>query len=101
MALDFHHTTDNELIFSLSEKQFNLLHDIFNQYFYRSGVRLDYYQDQQLRLANQQVLCKIIDDYIQQTDLNRDKKKTVTIIEFQSLLKFCIAKNYDLAVLAD
>lgn len=101
MALDFHNVTNDDLIFSLSETKFSLLKEILKQYFYRTGVDFDSYQDQQLSVANQQVLCRIIDEYIQKTDLNRDKMKTVMMIEFQSLLKFCIAKNYDLAVLAD
>lgn len=101
MALDFHNQADKTLIFSLSEKEFGFLAEIFNQYFYRTGIEFDYYKDYQLSIANQKILCKIIEDYVQKTDLNRDKIKTIAIIEFNALLKFCINQNWDLEVLAD
>lgn len=101
MALDFHNAMNNDLVFSLTEKQFSFLAEIFDQYYYRTGTRLDYYQDQKLNLQSQQVISEIIDNYIQKSDLNRDKNKTVAIIEFQTLLKFCINQNWDLIALAD
>lgn len=101
MPLDFHNADDNELIFSLDETQFMLLNEILAQYFYRTGMQIDYYQDQALSVANQQTLAKIINAYIQTTDLNRNKNKTLAIIEFLSYLKFCTARKWDLVLLAD
>ncbi|CAL2101699.1 protein of unknown function [Tenacibaculum sp. 190130A14a] len=39
---------------------------------------------------------KIIDEYVTETNLNVNKSKTTSILEFRGLLSFFISKSYSL-----
>jgi len=101
MALDFHRLDNNEYLFGLDENKYNLLDDIFQTYKSWTGISIDQYGDTKLSIENQKTLIKIVDDYISKTNLNQDKQKTVTVIEFKSLLTFFSNSEIDLKIIGD
>ncbi|MDP8171228.1 hypothetical protein QJU96_08010 [Pasteurella skyensis] len=102
MALDFHIYGTEEYLYGLeSNKFYDLEEDIFIPFKYRTGIYIDEYGDSQLSVDNQKLLIKIIDEYIEKTDLNKNKSKTKNILEFRGLLLYFIGKNYDLVLLGD
>jgi len=101
MALDFHRLDNNEFLFSLGGRQFTYLSDIFDTFTQWTGLVIDQYDDLKLTTENQETLIKIIDKYIDTTDLNKDKKKTSAILEFKGLIGFFLNKKVDLELLGD
>lgn len=101
MALDFHRLDNNQYLFGLDDRKLDNLAVIFEAYQQRTGIFIDPYSDMQLTTDNQRTLIKIIDDYINKTNLNNDKQKTIDIIEFRGLLTFFANANCDLRLLGD
>lgn len=102
MALDFYTSRDRqEHLFSIENKQFIALEDILSEFEHWTGVLLDEFSDFTLDKGNQQTLLKIIDQYIQQTDLNRNKYKTIEILSFYSLIRYFYNRNIVLFAFGD
>jgi hypothetical protein len=101
MALDFHRLDNNEYLFGLDDNKYNLLDDIFQTYKSWTGISIDQYSDTKLSIENQKTLIKFVDDYISKTNLNEDKLKTVTVIEFKSLLTYFSNSEVDLKIIGD
>ncbi|WP_207534839.1 hypothetical protein [Desertivirga arenae] len=101
MALDFYRRDTQEYLFGLGDQQFHNLQEIFKEFQYRTGLIIDQYGDTVLSIENQQTLIKIIDGFIEKTDLNKDKAKTVSIIEFRGLLNYFITNRVDLQLKGD
>lgn len=101
MALDFHRLDNNEYLFGLDDKTLDALGEIFEMFTHWTGLVIDPYGDLKLPTENQQTLITIIDKYIEKTDLNKDKAKTSTILEFKGLLKYFIRNKIDLELLGD
>ena len=101
MALDFHRLDNNDFLFSLNERQYDYLSDIFDTFTHWTGHIIDQYDDLKLTTENQETLIKIIEKYIDTTDLNKDKKKTSAILEFKGLISFFLNKKVDMELLGD
>ncbi|RDC65393.1 hypothetical protein [Adhaeribacter pallidiroseus] len=101
MALDFYQQNNKEPFFALEDKQFQDLAGIFNEFQCRTGLVIDQFSDAKLTIENQATIIKIIDDYIKKADLNKNKLKTVTIIEFRTHLKYSHKKKNDLLLKGD
>jgi len=101
MALDFHRLDNKEHIFGLDDKQFEALSEIFEEFKYRTGLTIDQYSDFKMTKENQLAIIKIIDEYISKNDLNRNKFKTIAIIEFRLFLLLLSSKNIDLKLIGD
>lgn len=101
MALDFHRLDNEELLFSLNHKQFDALLGIFETLRQWTGIVIDEYDDVILTPENQQTLIKVIDKYIDSTDLNKDKWKTSTILEFKGVVLHFLKMNIDIELVGD
>jgi len=101
MALDFYRLDNNEFLFSLDDIKFNYLADIFDTFTHWTGLTIDQYKNLKLTKENQITLVKIIDKYIDITDLNNDKKKTTAILEFRGIIDFLQRKQVDLKLFGD
>ncbi|WP_128755247.1 hypothetical protein [Aquimarina sediminis] len=101
MALDFHRHDSNEYLFGLDDSKCTHLEVIFNEYKQWSGVYIDPYGDTKLTVDNQKVLIKIIDAYINKTDLNANKQQTIDILEFSTLLQYFSGKGTEIKILGD
>lgn len=91
----------NENLFGLDDERFNLLSEIFETFNYWTGLSISQYDDLELSTEKQQVLIKIIDKYIEEKDLNRNKKQISAILEFKGLFKYFSDKNIDLKLFGD
>lgn len=101
MALDFHRLDNQEHLFGLDGKKLSNLEEIFTEYKYWTGILIDEYGDIKLSVQNQKTLIKIIDTYIEKTNLNLDKRKTVDVLEFRALLNHYSGKNADIQISGD
>jgi hypothetical protein len=101
MALDFYKPGNNDLLFRLNEEQLDQLSDIFIQFKQWTGLIIDPYGTMNLTTENQVTLISVIDKYINSTDLNKDKQKTVAIIEFRGLLNYFSKNKTDLRLIGD
>ena len=101
MTLDFHRLDNNEFLFGLDDQTINVLTDIFRTFTQRTGQTIDPYGDLNLSTESQQTIIAIIEKYIETTDLNKDKMKTSTILEFKGLLKHFVNNKIDLEILGD
>lgn len=101
MALDFHRLDNREYLFSLNDKKYINLEEIFTDYKNWTGIEIDSFSNIKLFIENQKILLKIIDTYIEKSNLNVDKQKTIDILEFKALLNYFLNKNIDLEILGD
>ena len=101
MALDFHRLDTNEHLFGLDDEQFDYLSEIFQAFTRWTGLVIDQYGDFKLTADNQKTLVRIIEKYVSQTDLDKDKQKTSVILEFKGILGFLSNRNIDLKLLGD
>ncbi len=101
MALDFHRLDNNEYLFGLDDNALDALAGIFEVFTHRTGLIIDPYGNAKLSTDNQQTLIVIIEKYIEATDLNKDKARTSTILEFKGLLKYFQNNKIDLALFGD
>ena len=101
MALDFHRLDNQEYLFGLNDKEYSNLYEIFTEYKHWTGIYIDQYSDTKLSVENQKTLIKIIDIYIEKTNLNLDKQKTINILEFRALMNYFSSKNLDIETLGD
>jgi hypothetical protein len=101
MALDIHRSDTNEHIFGINDDQYNCLDDIFEQFQKTTGIYIDKYSDTYLSIGNINLLVKLIDEYVQRTDLNINKNKTIKILEFKGLLNYLLAKDLSLKLIGD
>ena len=101
MALDFLILENKEHLFGLESQKYSELEEIFETFKLWTGIYIDEYGDTDLTISNQKALIKIIDQYINETNINLDKNKTISILEFRGLLSFFIKKNYDLKLVGD
>jgi len=101
MALDFHRLNNREYLFGLDDKKYKNLDEIFTEYKNWTSIYIDPYSDTKLTIENQKMLVKIIDTYIEKTNLNTDKQKTVDILEFRAFMKYFSDQNFDIEVLGD
>jgi hypothetical protein len=70
MALDFHRFDNREYLFRLDDEKYKNLDEIFSEYKNWTGVYIDPYSDRKLTVENQKMFLKIIDIYIEKTNLN-------------------------------
>lgn len=101
MALDFHRLDNNQYLFGLNDRKYNSLSGILEIYQHWTGILISQYSDAILSIENQITLIKIIDNYVDTTNLNQDKQKTVDILEFRGLLTFFSSSNCDLKLIGD
>lgn len=101
MALDFHRLDTHEFLFALNDEQYNHLSERFENFRQRTGIEINPYASQQLTVDNCQTLIQIVDKYVRQNDLNRDKLKTKALIGFQGLLKFFAGKGINFKLQGD
>lgn len=101
MALDFHRLDTDDYLFGLEYGQYLLLSDIFETFRQWTGLVIDPFQDMTLTTMNQATLLQVIDQYIERTDLNTDKKKTAAILEFSGLLRYFMNQGIDLQLAGD
>ena len=101
MALDFHRSDNNEYLFGLTDQQYDCLTPIFGIFQQWTGIQIDPYKDMQLTTDNCKTLLRIIDQYIDQTDLNKDRKATTEILGFRCLLDHFIQKNISFSLKGD
>ncbi|TPN86813.1 hypothetical protein [Aquimarina algicola] len=101
MALDFHKLNNREYLFGLDDSRFKNLNEIFIEYKNWTGTIIDLYNDTKLTIEGQKTLIKIIDIYIEKSNLNSDKQKTTDILEFRALINYFSNKKYDIEILGD
>lgn len=102
MALDIHRNDNlKEWLFAINDKLFNELSDVFEKFYFKSGIQIDYYKDFGLDISIQKMLLKTIDEYLLRADLNENRQMTVDIISFRGFLLFTIGKNWDLVLYCD
>ena len=101
MALDFHSLDDKKYLFELNDNKYNNLVMIFKEFKHRTGIFIDQYSDAIITVENQLLLLKIIDQYIEKTNLNQDKQKTVDILEIRGLLAYFSSHKVGLSLLGD
>jgi hypothetical protein len=101
MALDFHRLDNNEYLFGLDDRQFQALFEVFETFRQWTGLVIDQYDDLKLTPDNQQTLIKVIDKYIDSTDLNKDKQKTSTILEFKGIMSYFSKWGVDIKLVGD
>ncbi|RDB07401.1 hypothetical protein [Runella aurantiaca] len=101
MALDFYRLDNNEYLFKLEGKELADLAEIFNMFTQWTGLFIDPYGDIKLPLENQEILIRVIDEYITSTDLNKDKAKTSSILGFKGLLLYFTKNKVDLQLKED
>lgn len=101
MALDFHRLDNRAYLFGLDDKKYNNLDEIFTAYKNWTGIYIDQYGDSKLTIENQKMLVKIIDTYLDKTNLNTDKQKTIDILEFRALLRYFSEHKIDIEILGD
>lgn len=102
MALDFYKLGTKERLFELNScKYADLEKEIFIAFKHWTGLYIGEYKNSRLSVDNQKTLLKIIDEYVEKTDLNKNKEKTKTILEFRGLLSYFIEKGYELVLLGD
>ena len=66
-----------------------------------TGIEIDPFSNIKLFIENQKILLQIIDTYIDKSNLNVDRQKTIDILEFRTLLNYFLNKNIDQEILAD
>ncbi len=101
MALDFIRKDNQEHVFALDDKKYNNLDNILVEYQHWTGHHIEQYSDSVLTAANQKTIIKIIDNYIEKTNLNLDKQKTIDIIEFRTFMKIFSDRDLDIEILGD
>ncbi|KAA9345889.1 hypothetical protein [Adhaeribacter soli] len=101
MALDFYRLDNKEYLFGLEDKQFEELSGIFTDFQYQTGLIIDQNGDFKMTVENQEAIISIIDRYIDKNDLNKNKSKTLTIIEFRTHLKDCSQRKLELQLIGD
>jgi len=101
MALNFHRLDNSEYLFGLDNTEYAFLSPIFEIYYQRTGNYVDPYKSMQLTTENCHTLLQIIDKYVQQTDLNKDKQKTSAILEFKGLMKYFTGKDINFILHGD
>lgn len=102
MALDFHNNAnEEEYLFSLDNRQYSLLEEIITEFGRWTGIFLDQYGDCVINEGNQKTFIKMIEKYIQNSDLNANKEKTTEIFRFYSLLKYFSERGIEFSVLGD
>ena len=101
MALDIHKSDNNEYICGIDEKHYNCLHIIFEEFKNSTGIEIDQYGDTSLDIENIKLLIKLINNYIEKTDLNKNKKETSMILEFKGLLNMFLENNTSIKFIGD
>lgn len=102
MALDFYNSKDRkEHMFALESKQLCALVEIISEFEKWTGIFFNEYGDFTLDRGSQQTLLKIIGNYIQKSDLNINKEKTVEILSFYSLLRYFYNRDIVLYAFGD
>lgn len=101
MTLDFHRLDNREYLFGLDDKKYKNLEEIFTEYKNWTGIYIDPYSDTNLTIENQKMLVKIIDTYIEKTNLNTNKQITVDILEFRTLLTYFSDNNVDIEIVGN
>ncbi len=101
MALDFFINKTEKHLFSLESYKYNHLEEIFTNFKYRTGIYIDEYGDSRLNIGDQKLIIQLINEYVEKTDLNKNKLKTKTILEFSGLLSYFIENNYNLELFGD
>lgn len=101
MALDFHNKENDEYLFGLDDKKYNSLIDIFEEFTHWTGLVIDLYGDLSINKSAQTALIRIIDKYVEQSNLNEDKSKTIEILGFRSLLIHYMEKDITFQLYGD
>ncbi|MDH7447636.1 hypothetical protein [Aquimarina sp. 2201CG14-23] len=101
MALDFHKFDNNEHLFGLDDKQYAHLENLFVEFKQKTGVYIDPYRDIRLSVDHQKTMLKIIDAWIYVADLNKNKLKTETVIQFKTWMDYFSNKDIDIQIVGD
>ncbi len=102
MALDIHTKEGDHWIYGIDSGEYGHLYELFTLFYLQSGIMFDEYCDPSpLTVGHQKLMLKLIDKDIEQTDLNKDKAKTVTILKFKALLEYGIKHNIELCFVGD
>jgi hypothetical protein len=91
----------NEHLFTLDDDRCNHLNIVFDQFKKSTGLLIDEYDDIVLDNWSIKILIKIIDEYIEKTNLNTNKKQTSIILEFKGILNIFIENNISMQLSGD
>lgn len=101
MALDFHRLEDKKYLFSLSDKQYIGLLEIFQAFKTQTGIAIDPHRDARLTLENIRLLIFLIDDILIDPKINNVRNNLTLISEFKEHLRSCLAKNHEIQIYCD
>jgi hypothetical protein len=101
MAPDIHRLDNNEYLFGLDSTKYEHLYEIFKSYQNWTGIFIDENGGTKLEVEYQKTLIRIIDKYIENTNINLDKQKTITILEFRGMLTYSSNCNINIEFLGD
>jgi len=99
--LDIHRSDNNEYIFGIDDERLKYLDIIFERFRQSTGREIDPYKDTPLDIGCIKILIKLIDNHIEKTDLNKNKKETSIILEFKGLLNMFIQRNITIKLVGD
>jgi hypothetical protein len=103
MALDIHRLDNGEHIFGLSdyENGYSSVDIIFAKFAKRTGIAIDWYADTILDANNLKFLMQLIDEYVKDTDLNKNKNATTAILGFRGILDMLVNKEIPVKLVGD
>ena len=103
MALDIHRLDNGEHILGLSDSKggYSSIDMIFAKFQKRTGINIDWYSDTILDVSQIKFLAQLIDEHIQNTNLNEDKKATIEILKFRGILDLFISKKISIKLIGD
>jgi hypothetical protein len=103
MALDIHRLDNGEHIFGLTDHPngYGSIDIIFAKFAKRTGITIDWYADTTLDVSNLKFLMQLIDEYVQNTDLNKNKNATTSILGFRGILDILVNKEISVKLVGD
>lgn len=101
MALDFYRLDTKEYLFALDDEQLSYLSVVFATFYQWTGIEINPYRSMQLTVENCRTLLTIIEKYVHETDLNRNKKTTTSVLQFSGLLRYFSEEDVDFQLHGD
>ena len=103
MALDIHRLDNGEHLFGLSDyaNGYGSIDIIFAKFAKRTGINIDWYANTVLDINNMKFLMQLIDEYVKDTDLNKNKEATTAILGFRGILDMLIGKEISVKLVGD
>ncbi len=101
MALHVHQLDTKEFLFEIADEWQKHLDPVFKQFRYRTGIEIDPYGNTPLTVENGLTLIRVIDDYVQKTDLNQNKPAITRILSLRGLLEYFTRRSIDFLLIGD